>query len=450
MLHSGRTRTTLGLTLVLLSLAASAEEQAEVAPAAPAAPAAPEEGAVAAPASGAARPGTAAGSGGLAAPTDSATETLSKDVEELKSRLPFRFSAGAYAFVYSSLSPSAFTPSDLTPQFDIYVLYATFDKKVGPISGHAELRFRDGGHRFPGANNDFLRPQFSSNLWFQELYASVQPQADWQVKLGKVYRRFGLFWDDSFFGNVHYYDGHKLNPDYGASLEGKRALPGAGRLSLSYTAQYFLQSDGINGSINYAREVGPGPGQEGFDPLTRFGSPEAEQDSGGNRMTQLRHVGVGRLALVVAPAEAGGLGLDVGVSGLNGRVRRASALDGVRSDRRFSQAGVDATLTYGPGVLALEYTEQFGPGLRDASYLLGSVRYQLGSLQLRFGASHATYRVGGQPVQEFQLVPGLTYAFGGGLSAMLEYDEFQRFDPRLGGSWSLWDRSLTAVLVYGF
>lgn len=109
------------------------------------------------------------------------------------------------------------------------------DVDAGPFGFHIEARFRDGK----------LRPFFEGPAWIEEGYASwaIAPFAT--LKLGKIYSRLGLFWNNSFYGNVQVYDGLKLAPDYGASLEGSIG----DRIGLNYWAQFFLVDGRTNVSL---------------------------------------------------------------------------------------------------------------------------------------------------------------------------------------------------------
>lgn len=117
---------------------------------------------------------------------------------------------------------------------EFYNVRLTFDADFGKGFGfHLEPRVRD----------TKLRSFFAGTAWIQEAYGSYT-FGEHVFKLGKVYSLLGLFWDNSFWGNVQVYDGLKLAPDYGASVEGKFALnPAAG---LGYAAQFFL----VDGSTN--------------------------------------------------------------------------------------------------------------------------------------------------------------------------------------------------------
>ena len=78
------------------------------------------------------------------------------------------------------------------------------------------------------------------------------------LKLGKEYSHLGYFWDNSFYGNVQVYDGLKLDPDYGASLEGDVGK-GGDPFALGWWAQYFVVDGGTNVSLP-GRDTIPVPG----------------------------------------------------------------------------------------------------------------------------------------------------------------------------------------------
>jgi len=109
------------------------------------------------------------------------------------------------------------------------------DVDAGPFGFHIEARFRDGK----------LRPFFDGPAWIEEGYASWQIAPFATLKLGKQYSRLGLFWNNSFYGNVQVYDGLKLSPDYGASIEGTVG----DRIGLNYWVQFFLVDGRTNVSL---------------------------------------------------------------------------------------------------------------------------------------------------------------------------------------------------------
>lgn len=136
-------------------------------------------------------------------------------------------------------------------QSDVSVFWARLlvDGKWGIFSLHIEPRFRDTPLRTESTTVNgasVLTYAQDNQAWLQEAYAQVDfDDGQAHLKVGKEYSHLGFFWDNSFYGNVQVYDGLKLDPDYGASLEGdvgKSDQP----LSLSWWAQYFV----IDGQTN--------------------------------------------------------------------------------------------------------------------------------------------------------------------------------------------------------
>ena len=79
-----------------------------------------------------------------------------------------------------------------------------------------------------------FRSFFDEKVWFYELYAWLDRRRLGKFKAGKIWKRFGLDWDGTFWGNVQYYDGMKLDPDWGVSWEKHlQAQPRASRCTPS-------------------------------------------------------------------------------------------------------------------------------------------------------------------------------------------------------------------------
>ncbi|HEX2568937.1 MAG TPA: hypothetical protein VH877_05205 [Polyangia bacterium] len=373
---------------------------------------------------------------------------LYDDFRALKDRLPFGLGAGVYLFYYQPVSRrTTLAGGSLDGVFEVYAFYLKLDKEFRGFGGHAELRVRDGGHVAAGSNNAYLRGFFTSNVWFQEVYAYYTPGPVFKLKFGKVYRRTGIFWDDSFFGNLLYFDGHKLNPDYGGSAEGVVPLAGD-RVTFSYDAQYFLQSDGINGSFEFGRTLGPVPDGGDLQALrTYHPAPEGQRDSAGTRVGVFRNTVNGRVGFTFQPHKR--FGVSVGGSALTAVIRRASTADGYRDQARMSHAGGDLTLQLGPATVFAEYVRQYGPGVRDADYVWTGARATWKRVSLRFNASYVRYHLP-QPVEEYILQPGVTVTIGGGLAALVEYNEWQRRNPQAYAGYTSYDRSLNFVLAYSY
>lgn len=126
-----------------------------------------------------------------------------------------------------------------------YFYYLLADPAVwsGPLAGkvgtHIELRFRDG-------NTPFRAFFPSKNVWFYEAYGWVETPIG-RLKGGAIVRRFGIDWDGSWWGNVQYFDGLKLNPDVGVSWE--RTPEPRGGFKLDSFLQFFTTDYNVSGSI---------------------------------------------------------------------------------------------------------------------------------------------------------------------------------------------------------
>jgi len=131
-----------------------------------------------------------------------------------------------------------------------YFYYLRFDPETDNGAGtkmgaHVDARIRDGDQPF--------RPFYDSRAWLWECYGWLEA-CDTKFKLGKINHEFGLSGDGdgSFYGSVPYFDGWKLDPDWGASVE-RTCDFGHG-----VTAPSFIQAftgrveDEVNGSISGA------------------------------------------------------------------------------------------------------------------------------------------------------------------------------------------------------
>jgi len=323
----------------------------------------------------------------------------------------FDLSGGIYLFEYLPALKG------VDPKLEIYAFLlnvdaATADKGYGL---HVQTRARDSK----------LRSYFVSDVWFQEAYVWAKtPVGD--VHAGKFYRKVGVLWDDSFFGNVQYFNGLKLNPDYGMELVGSRPLaPG---FSLDYSAQYFANNDHVAGSL-------PGRDVES-DPQASL------RDTATARVVPTWSLGAGR-------------SLALGLSGLAGHVERTGGP--ALPSFSLSQAAGDVTLTWGPTVSYVEVLRQNGiqpalsPDLRlgylDGTYLLAGVRWQaLPRLSLRINYSQVDYP--GLRTTEVEWVPGAVVGLHDKLDLIVEYDGWKS-EPR-GGPDVFIDKSYDLVLHYSF
>ncbi|MDE2489771.1 MAG: hypothetical protein KGM24_02920 [Elusimicrobia bacterium] len=321
-------------------------------------------------------------------------------------------SGSVYLFGYAPAYPGG------SNNFDLYAFILNMDMASpdGKTGLHSQLRLRD----------TKLRPFFTSNVWFQELYAYRKTPYG-RLDVGRFYRKVGLLWDDSFFGDIQYFNGLKLAPDYGVEWVGTRSL--APKLSVGYSAQFFPNSGTVNGSLD-GRDVVS-------DPLAK------RRNTATARVVPTWTFGEGR-------------SLALGLSALNAVVDRTTT---TAAGFKLSQEAADLTLTWGPSISYVEVLNQNGErddaahplgrrGYDSAVYWLAGTRWQVcRRMNARFNYSTANYV--GEDAREEEFVPGLVTDLGGGASLITEFD-YQRLLAHHGGPQTLIDRSYNAVLRYDF
>lgn len=261
---------------------------------------------------------------------------------------------------------------------------------------HIEPRFRD----------TKLRPFFEGPVWLQEAYASAS-LAPITVKVGKVYKRSGgLFWDNSFFGNVQVYDGLKLDPNYGVSVEGSVG----GDFGLDFAAQYFV----VDGSTNVSLQ--------GRDTISIAGA-------------RRRHTKAAKFEPRVKLSEAGELRL--------GGSFEHFVADIPDAHDRVLRAGADVRLTYHLGDAGSfgvwgEFLHQSGRHVIDhpaagvasenTDYFLVGGQYSFWKLTARYNVSHAKYE--SVDIDETLQVPGLGIAVNEHLTVLGELAHWRQFTPQ--------------------
>jgi hypothetical protein len=276
-------------------------------------------------------------------------------------RIPLVF--GAWHWLHINNQGPIGTEYGIPGQRGTFFYYLRFDPELTTTSedfpkvgAHIDFRFRDDTDRF--------RRFFESNYWLWEAYAWVDTPAG-RLKGGKVWRRFGLDWDGCWWGNVPYFDGLKLDPDLGLSLESTFA-PGGG-VKLDTFAQFFFRDDRVNGSL-----VGA--------------DPESVRRSSERDTTVVR---------VVPSFGDEELNLAIGLSGQVGRVlnrRRPGATRGV-DDELVGAVALDVTVGIGPFKAFVEATQEWGvkspahyvtggPSNKRATGLAGA-SFQIGPVTLR-------------------------------------------------------------------
>lgn len=312
-------------------------------------------------------------------------------------------SSGVYLFHYQ--------PVDLAgavPKTEVYAAFATLDRSEGPWTVHLQLRGRD----------TKLRPFFDGTVWFQEAWAGYRMGATaapttLTFRAGKLYQSLGRFWDGSFFGNIQYFDGLKLNPQFAVEAAARSRK---GAVELTGTVQYLLASDRVSGAL---------AGRD-FETLSGF----EDRDGVAVRGT----ASVGHLTL-------GAGWLDQGV-------------DTAAARYRVPHVAVDGEYTAGPFTVYVEWTRRGAGSLpapldstiagSAATLWLAGLQWHRGWLHLRYNFSRARYDRLDQT--EWIHQPGVTFDLTRFIHGILEYDLWRAGGAAAGTV----DRSLNAVILAEF
>jgi hypothetical protein len=230
------------------------------------------------------------------------------------------------------------------------------DRKIG---GHMELRLRE---------VDTFRTFIDDQVWTWELYGYIHDDELGTLKAGQLFNRFGLFWDGVFFGNAPYFDGLKLDADYGVSWEKTTKVDEC--FAVESYFQFFFHEDQSNGSF------------AGADPESVIGYTE-------------RNTGVARI--VPTWTRWDGSTVALGVSGMAGNIDSEIAIP---SDDMYAY-GMDITYTHGPWKAFVEGSQTFGvrnpvnyvsggPSDELTNFLTG-VHYTRGAVTYRCSYSNSIY-----------------------------------------------------------
>jgi len=319
---------------------------------------------------------------------------------------------GIYLFRYQ---PVDFDGAD--GRTEVYAAFLQVAHQTGPWDFYLEARGRD----------NRLRAFYPGNVWFQEAWAAYRVTEDdapasLRFRAGKTYQTTGRFWDGSFFGNIHYFDGLKLNPQWLVEVSGEWE---AESLTVGYQAHYITNSDLISGAL-------AGRDWETFDEIR-------DQHGVSARGTVTFPAGVTLGATVYDR----GVGFDDIPSADEG-TERVLHLGGDVEVRTGDATIYAEWLHRGAGDLSAVRRQSI-PG-SEATYLLAGGQYDLGPLQLRYNTSRADYGDLGREAWIHQ--PGLTWTFTESVSGIVEYDHWTAdLDD---GSGDTLDKSLSLVLLWVF
>lgn len=329
---------------------------------------------------------------------------------------------GLYAWLYQPIAVPA-----VQNNFDLYFVHLLLDAKVGELGLHFEPRFRDS--KLVG------RPFFESNIWIQEGYAfwKRDPVA---VKLGKIYSRFGKFWDNSFYGNLSYFDGFKLAPEHGVSVEGSTTTSKVGP-KLDFAAQYFVIDGLTNGSFR------------GGDTLFDIGS-------------RRRNIAIARVEPVYQINETTSVSV-----GASGQYFQADLVDAGTKD--VYRVAAEATAKLGGLTIFAEYTYQHGQHVKDYPvkpiaatattaaipgatssnnhYLWTGAELKIDKFVARYNFSFVRYA--DVDIDESMHQPGIGYAFFKNLSVLTEFALWRTHFGDAKGT-AVFDRSLNLIAYASF
>jgi hypothetical protein len=303
--------------------------------------------------------------------------------------------------------------------FELYDTRITVEADWNVLGFFFEPHFRD----------TRLRSYYDGPVWLQQGYGFVDLDTT-VFKLGKIYSRLGLFWDNSFYGNIAGYDGLKLAPEYGASVEG----------TLGHDAglRYWLQFFPLDGRTNVSltdRDTVSVPGARRRNEAVVRAEPIAKLGEGSEFDVALS----GEYFLADIPGDAEDvvrLGVDAkltvgGFSGWGELIRQEG-----RSVTDFPFEPQPATATT-PAV----------PGRASAhvDYALVGAEFTQGNFTARCNFSLGNYE--DVSTLEWLVVPGIGYSVNEHVTLLGEFALWTRVES---GESSLVDRSLNLTLSAWF
>jgi hypothetical protein len=367
---------------------------------------------------------------------------LAAIVPPRKDRPRLELHGGAYFWYYQPLSITADASPD-DGNLELYLASLDFEGRLDDFGIVLHPRFRDSE----------AREFFTSNVWIEEAYAYYEhPYIT--AKAGKVYSRFSPLSDGTFYGSVPYFDGLKLDSNYGLSLEGSFETEGG--VGFGYSGQYFLLDGGTNGSLRHRDTVWV-DNTLVCDPNAAAGGGAACDPDGDS--VHRNHTVVFRLDPSYRFNQKASLRFGAAFQHTYVNFTEATGLE---PDNVF-RVGGDVSLVYGPVRAFAEFVAQFGktvtnypitpipatmttPAVAGRSsghnhYVLAGAEAQLWRFTARYSFSHVNYR--DLDVTEWLHLPGVALAVHDNVAVMLEYAYWRRTDP---GRSSTLDNSLNGVV----
>lgn len=297
---------------------------------------------------------------------------------------------------------------------------------------YTNLRFQARWDRFglyfePRLSNEKMRSYYDSLGWVHQAYLFYELEP-FSLKIGKLYKQVGLFWDNTFYGNIQVYEGLKFDPNNGLSLEANFGK----RFGTAVWAQYFVIDGHTNSSL------------VGRDTISIAGA-------------RRRNIFAGRVQPFFPLAERSRL--EFGLSGEHFTAdlpEESNSVQRIAADVKLTWAGFgmwgEVLHQFGSNVTAYPYTGDPAatppvPGRSSANntYLLAGAEYTLGPVTLRYNLSLARY--GDLFVQEVLHLPGVGIALHEHVSFLAEYAVWNQFTPERTIDY---DHSLNLTLIGHF
>ncbi len=258
--------------------------------------------------------------------------------------------------------------------------------------------------------------------YLQQTYAYARhPWGD--IKLGKIYRRFGRLWDYGMYGPLVAVHDITMQADYGLAAEGAPVLGGA--WSLDYALQYF-PVDGRSISLHNA-------------PLISSAS------------IRRRHIVVGHIAPNLHFAAS-----DAAAVGLSGETFEVRSADG--RWQRVSRVAVDVDATHGPMQTFFEAGMQRGtdrlPDLGNAAsgdnlFAWAGITYAAPDLNVRYNLGLMRFFDAAQSLEVLHQ-PGIEFIVHPHLSLVAEAAIYTTSDFTVGTSDGYLERSLYVAAMGNF
>jgi hypothetical protein len=333
--------------------------------------------------------------------TNNLWDSTYENWQQWKKQHDLPITVGAYNWYHvnnGGPAPSGYGEPGLRDTYFWYLAtdpYLTLSNAVVQgVGADVEARFRE-------SSDKFRSYFYNAHAWVYQGYGYVDTPIG-RFKAGQIRQRFGLDWDDTWWGDVQYFDGFKLNTGYGLSSENTWHEDDS-RFKLDSFVQYFAREADISGS-----KVGANPESV----------PGAQERN------------VGDIRLVPTWQLSHDSSLALGISGLAGEIRNVMPGSGDTSQLAWA---ADATYTWQRFKVFGEVDRSFGV-LNPARYVSGGpsdhITDPLAGVEYKYGP--ATFRLAwsagfdaNPSGHQYLWVPGITQALTKNTTFYVEYVNWQ-------------------------